>query len=152
MPNRENRIDYCSMEFLLLRQPTCCFSEVKPVSCRAPACVGTPPPPHGTCVLVAMGVPHHWPPFVLVAEMMEAVCVGMCVCGCGRNKSSVWATLMNTVDHMTAHVQCEKSQGCHVTITKALNEELHKQRDSLTKEHTWLQPGDSRPVQGTYAS
>ena len=54
-----------------------------------------------TCVLVAMECPTHWPPFVLVAEMMEAVCVGMCGCGCGRNKSSVLATLMNTVDHMT---------------------------------------------------
>jgi len=36
------------MEFLLLRQPTCCCSEVKPVSCHAPACVGTPLPRIGT--------------------------------------------------------------------------------------------------------
>jgi len=102
MSNRENRINYCSMEFLLLRQPSCCCSEVKSVSCGAPACVGTPPPPLDTCVLVAMGeCPTHWPPFVRVAEMMEAVCVGMCVCGCGRNKSNVLATLMKTVDRMT---------------------------------------------------
>ena len=45
--------------------------------------------------------PTHWPPFVLVAEMMEAMCVGMSGYGCGRNKSNVLATLMNTVDHMT---------------------------------------------------
>ena len=76
--------------------------------------------------------PTHWPPFVLVAEMMEAVCVGMCGCGCGRNKNNVLATLMNTVDHMTSHVQYEKSQGCHVTITEALSEEMHKQRHSPT--------------------
>jgi len=101
MPSRENRINYGSVEFLLLRQPTCCCCEVKPVSCRAPVYVGTLPPLLKTCVLVAMGVPTHWPPFALVAKMMEAVCVGMCGCGCGGNKSNVLATLMNTVDHMT---------------------------------------------------
>jgi len=42
------------MEILLLRQPTCCCSEVKPVSCRAPAY----PPPVDTCVMAAMVVPH----------------------------------------------------------------------------------------------
>ena len=60
--------------------------------------------------------------------MMEAVCVGMCGCGCGGNKSNVLATLMNTV----SHAQCGKLQGCHVTISEALNEEMHKQRHSLT--------------------
>ena len=39
--------------------PTCCCSEVSPVSGRAPAYDGIPPPPPpGTCVLVAMGAPH----------------------------------------------------------------------------------------------
>ena len=60
--------------------PTCCCSEVSPVSGRAPVYDGIPPPPPpppppGTCVLVAMGAPH--PPVTCWACCWNA---GGCVC------------------------------------------------------------------------
>ena len=93
-----------------LRQPTCCCSDVKPVSCRALAYVCTPPPPLDTCVLVAMGVPHPlatccaccWNDGHCVCGYVWVwVCVGVEGEGGIWNKSNVLATLMNTVDHMT---------------------------------------------------
>ena len=65
--------------------------------------------------------------------------MGVCGHGCvgvwvyvGGNKSNVLATLMNTVEHMTVTCSMWEVANCHVTITEALNQELHKQRHSLT--------------------
>ena len=54
-----------------------------------------------------MGVPHHWPPFVLGVEMMEAGCVGMC--------GYVWVWVWEEQEQCLSHTdEYSGSYDCHM--------------------------------------